>query len=371
MEHEKIRIAIVSPNQNVFSETFIQAQKEGLQGKVYYYYGGDLPNQLEGYGKVLAKGKKRLYTILRLLKITDLKPNELAFYNSLKRNKIQVVIAQYGFTANRIIEICKRANVALITHFHGYDAAVNSVIEANQNYQSVFKNSRYVIAVSQLMYENLAVLGCPKEKLVYCPYGPHNDFLKVHANLNTQVFVGIGRFVNKKAPYLTILAFQKVVQSFPSAKLVLAGTGELLEVCVNLVKQLGLDKKVSFPGILSREGFIEYLKHSIAFVQHSVTALNGDQEGTPVAILEASAAGLPIIATRHAGIPDVIINNETGILVNEHDVEGMANAMISVLTNNELAQRLGENGKKRIQESFSMKKYLENIDELVKQCCNE
>lgn len=116
---------------------------------------------------------------------------------------------------------------------------------------------------------------------------------------------------------------------------------------------------------MSKEEFTNNLEKALAFVQHSITAINGDQEGTPVAILEASAAGLPVISTFHAGIPDVIINEETGLLVNEHDVEGMAQKMILLLQNNELAKTLGKNGKERIQTNFSQARHLHVIDDLI------
>ena len=105
---------------------------------------------------------------------------------------------------------------------------------------------------------------------------------------------------------------------------------------------------------------------SVAFVQHSITADNGDMEGTPVAVLEASAAGLPVISTFHAGIPDVIIHGETGLLVEEHDVEGMANYMIHLLENPDKAINMGAKGKTHIRDNFSLDRHLNTISELVK-----
>jgi glycosyltransferase involved in cell wall biosynthesis len=106
-------------------------------------------------------------------------------------------------------------------------------------------------------------------------------------------------------------------------------------------------------------------------VQHSVTALNGDQEGTPVAIMEASAAGLPVIATLHAGIPDVIIDGTTGFLVPEHDVDAMSEKMLSLLENKTLAKQFGNNGKERIKIHFSLKRYLDVIDDVIVKAINK
>ena len=136
-----------------------------------------------------------------------------------------------------------------------------------------------------------------------------------------------GRFVDKKAPHLTLLAFRKVLEHFPDAELVIVGDGPLLPVCRDLVRYYRMDANVTLPGVVTPGEVCEQFSHCAAFVQHSVTGRNGDMEGTPVAVLEAAAAGLPVIATRHAGIPDVVCHGQTGLLVDEHDVDGMATAM--------------------------------------------
>lgn len=358
-------IAICSPNKNTYSETFIQAQKEGLGGEVYYYYGGELPTHLENFGKLFNQKDILINKIKQQLKLTIFNANEIAFIFSLKKNKIQVVIAQYGTTAYRIVEICKYLKIPLITHFHGYDASVYKVIENCKNYKDVFEYSSYVICVSISMKEKLFLLGCSPEKLIYNACVPALSFLDIRPKFTEPIFIGLGRFVEKKAPYYTILAFSQVVKKYPRAKLVIGGNGHLYEVCKNLVQYLKIENNVLLPGILSKEKFTEYLENALAFVQHSITTISGDQEGTPVAVLEASAAGLPIIATLHGGIPDVILNGKTGLLVAEHNVDEMAQKMLLLLGNKELAIELGRNGKNRIKSNYTMEKHLATIDKLI------
>lgn len=359
-------IAIVSPSQEAYSETFIQEQKKGLSGKVFYYYGGYVPQFLEGFGKLKNSRITWAVKIKRKLGFKTLSVAETLFMHSLKKNKVQVVLAQYGTTAHQLVTICKKQRIPMITHFHGYDASIETVIKNCGNYKNVFEYSTFVIAVSRSMQKRLIELGCPKEKLIYNAYGPDNSFLNIQPQFNNPVFIAVGRFVSKKAPYYTILAFKKVHDQFPKVKLVMGGTGELFEACLNLVKVLKLEDAVTLPGIIKREQFVEYLSQGLAFLQHSVTALNGDQEGTPVAVLEASAAGLPVISTNHAGIPDVIIEGETGFLVEEHDVDAMAEKMILLLKDKELAKSIGMKGKERIKTDFTLQKHLSVIDGLMK-----
>lgn len=365
MELQRNRIAMVSPSRDAYSETFIQEQKNGLKGDVFYYYGGSLPSHLEHHGKLLTRSIVITNKIKRKLKTINFNDEETAFIRSLRKHKIQVVLAQYGTTAHRIVKICKYLKIPLITHFHGFDASVFEVIENCNYYKDVFEYSSKIIVVSRVMEDKFLSLGCPKDKLVYNVYGPNPTFLEIEINCESPLFIGLGRFVNKKAPYYTILAFSKVLDQYPYAKLVIGGAGELWETCQNLVRYLKIGNNVLLPGVLSRDEFIEYLKIATAFVQHSVTTISGDQEGTPVSILEASATGLPVISTIHAGIQDLIIDGETGFLVQEHDVKAMADKMIVLVENRELAIKLGQAGKQRIISFYSLQRHLNCIDKLI------
>ena len=356
---------------NAYSETFIQAHKNLIDAEVFYYYEGLLPRKLEGCEKPLNPLHRKLFYKLVGLIVNDWSLNEKkALRKSLKSNKIQVALAEYGNTATHCIDVLKSLNIPLITHFHGYDASVRDIIAANDNYQEVFKYSSFVVVVSKVMYQKLMQLGCPEEKLVLNTYGPSPDFEALNCSCETQNILAVGRFVNKKAPNYTILAFKEVLNEFPEARLLMAGEGDLLSACKDLAKQLQIQQNVSFLGVIDHDEFRKQIITARAFIQHSITAENGDMEGTPVAILEASLAGLPVISTFHAGIPDVIIHQETGLLVDEHDVNGMAKHLREILRDKSFAKQLGEAGKRNISENFSMKKHIGTINDLIYQLAN-
>ena len=77
------------------------------------------------------------------------------------------------------------------------------------------------------------------------------------------------------------------------------------------------------------------------------------------------AAGLPVVSTRHAGIPDVVIENETGLLVDENNIEEMASYMLKLVENRDLAESMGQKGKVRIENHFTLDKHLETINNLI------
>ena len=367
MSKQELNIAILSPSQNAYSETFIQAHKNLLKGTIYYYYGSLSNMKLEGKGEIL-KGKKRLLLkAVDKIKGANYYAEKQALLQSLKNNKIDIILAEYGTTAALFIDVIKESKIPLIIHFHGYDASKYETIKQfKHEYIQMFDYAKYVVSVSNVMYQKLLDLGCPKEKLINNTYGPNNIFFNNAPDFSKQQFIAIGRFTDKKAPYFTIMAFSRVLKEFPEAKLVMAGNGHLLNVCQNLVNYYNIVKSVEFTGVIKPEEFLQYLESSLAFVQHSITAKNGDMEGTPLAVLESSAAGLPVISTYHAGIPDVIQHETTGFLVKEHDVEMMANYMKKLLEDNQLAHKMGHAGRQNIKEHFSMNRHIDVLNQLLR-----
>jgi len=361
-----MNLAICSPNKNAYSETFIQAHKEYLRGNKFCYSGAELPNVLEGEGVLLNSRKRRIWDIIKghyRLNTFDLK--EQALLKSFKNRKIDVVLAEYGGTGEKLVPICKELNIPLIVHFHGHDATRKSEIERNGYYKGIFDYASYIVCVSLKMEENLLELGCPKEKLIYNTYGPRKLFFDIQPKFNSKQFIALGRFVDKKAPYYLILSFLKVLKDFPDSKLIIAGDGPLRNACINLSRYYKIQDNIEFPGVIDHAKYACLLEKSIAFVQHSIITLDGDSEGTPVSILEASAAALPVISTKHAGITDVIENSRTGFIVEEHDVDEMAEKMKLIIKDISNAKKMGSLGRENIKQNFNLERHIHELQILL------
>ncbi|MBX2931830.1 MAG: glycosyltransferase [Chitinophagaceae bacterium] len=356
-------LAIFSPNKNAYSETFIQAHKQ-LPFNIKFYYGGLVPQNLEGYRSIF--NVSIIEKIIVKLK-GSLSVREYALLKSLKKQKIDCVLAEYGITAAEVLNVVQYAKISMVVHFHGFDASVKETVQGYAaKYRDIFGYASAVIVVSERMKKAVIEMGCPEQKIVLSYYGPNQIFLSNQPTYQQQQFLAVGRFVEKKAPHLTIFAFANVVKLYPQARLIMVGDGMLLPVCKDLVKNLGLEQYVEFRGVQSPEQVRLLFETSIAFVQHSVVADNGDSEGTPVAVLEAQAAALPVIATYHAGIPDVVLHNTTGFLVEEKDVLTMSEYMIKILKEEGLAKQLGEEGRKRMMENFTIEQHLKQLEDAVK-----
>ena len=368
----QINVALISPNKNAYSETFIQQHRNSLEGNIIFYYNGSIPKENDVEGKLLGSTQFKLYKLKKRLRLTNLSVNELALVKSFTKQKIQVVFAEYGTTAVALLKVCKYLRLPIIPVFHGYDASISEVLENNKlNYKVLFQYSYKVISVSRKISETLIKLGCEKQKIVISPCAPDDSFFDINPNFNNPLFIGVGRFVDKKAPYYTILAFHKVLKQFPDAQLLIAGDGPLYNICKNLIKYLNISNNVQLPGVISPKQLTIYFNEALAFVQHSIIAENGDSEGTPVAVLEASASGLPVISTFHAGIPDVIINNKTGFLVNEHDVDEMASKMMLLLGDYDKAKNMGDKGRLNIKNNFSKGKHIGVLNDIISAAIND
>lgn len=361
MALQKNKIAIFTNKPYDKCETFIKAQLDLLPFQIVHYWGSQLPFNLFLPQKSFFK--KVLYQLGIKKKKSSLDVVAKEFIN----NQIEIVFAHYGMVGAKIFPVCKLLNLPLVVHFHGHDAVRKNVLKEFESvYLEMFLYPKsIIISVSHEMTKRLIQLGCPKEKIYYNPYGPNVQFINVLPVFSKRQFVSIGRFVDKKAPHLTIMAFKKVVDKYPDAKFVFAGDGLLLDSCIDLSIALRLQNNIVFAGRITADQFCTYLSESLAYVQHSIEAQDGDMEGTPVSILEASGAGLPVISTIHAGIPDVILNGETGLLCHEHDIDTMADNMLSVVENLTLAKTLGQKGKIRISEFYSMEKHIANTTNII------
>ena len=362
------KIAITTQSADIYSETFIRAHRDFLKGQVYFYHGGPIPQYLGDFPLQIRHLllKSIYWRFKRLINMKVLTVEEYKFYISLKKNNPTVVLAEYGPMAVAILPLVQILRIPLVVHFHGYDASKKEFLDLYANdYKKDFNYASTIISVSDVMTQKLIALGCPEIKIIKNCCGPNDQFFNLKPEYKQPILLSVGRFVEKKAPHFAILAFNEALKKFPCAKLRMAGDGILKPVCHDLVKYLQIEGHVTFLGVLSPEEIMEEMENALVYVQHSKTAADGDMEGTPVGILEAQASALPVISTYHAGIPEVVVHGETGFLVNEGDVSGMAHFMIKILESQSEAKRLGDAGRKRVRDFFTMDKHISTLQRVL------
>lgn len=166
----------------------------------------------------------------------------------------------------------------------------------------------------------------------------------------------VSSFREQKGYSFLIQAMVEIISAFPRVKLLLVGDGVLREHIEKIVKTAGLTNAVIFTGI--RRGIPDILSAMDIFVLSSLW------EGMPNVVLEAMAAGLPVIATSVGGIPEAVIDGQTGLLVPPGNTGALAKAVIDLLNNPERASEMGLAGKKRADEFFSVSAMIGNTEAL-------
>lgn len=169
----------------------------------------------------------------------------------------------------------------------------------------------------------------------------------------------LGRFDEKKGIFDLVRAVPRVLEALPDTTFVLAGDGRQEEVR-RLACELGVEKQVRLPGWLDGEA-----KES-ALAAASVLVLPSYHEGLPVSLLEAMAAGVPVVATRVGGIPELLREGQCGVLVEPGDTVTLATALVEVLERKELRQSLRENAFAQVRETYSEEAVFGKLDELYR-----
>ena len=372
MNSNLLNIAIVSTNKDKYSETFIHNHVKLLEGNVHFLFDGYLPQKYSTdrgltYKSFLNYDRNKWFNFRKKAFVDEKYTLTQAIEIYLAKNKIDVLLCEYGPSGVEMMPIAKRMNLTLIVHFHGYDAYRKDILESyGKYYQALFKQAKDIVVVSEHMKNQLLSLGCSASNLHLMPYGINLKLFKINEQQNKDItFVSCGRFVAKKAPEITIKAFVKVLEKLPEAKLVMIGDGELLELCKNLVNQIGVTDSIEFKGAIRQEELVEILNQSKIFIQPSITTVDNDSEGTPLSILEAGACGLPVIATMHGGILEVIKDGETGYLLDERDVDGLADRMYLLAINTALIKEMGFKASQTISKNYDIVNTINRLNTLL------
>jgi colanic acid/amylovoran biosynthesis glycosyltransferase len=279
----------------------------------------------------------------------------------LLEHDINLLHAHFGTYAVYFSKICKELAIPIVVTFHGHD--ISSAFGRWPAYKAAFprliEQIRFAIVISAEMKERLIRLGCPEEKVVVSYLGvPLDEFpyCDRSGRGGPVQFLHAGRLTAKKGVPELVEAFHHAFGSDTSvAELWIAGDGEEKAAVAAKISALGLSASVRMLGRLSNEELLKVRQQADVFVLNCRTDQAGTKEGLPIATLEAAATGLPAISTYHAGIPESIIDGETGYLVPEYDTAGFAQAMLR-LADPQLRQEMGRKARVFMEEKFDLRK---------------
>lgn len=269
----------------------------------------------------------------------------------------------FGTTAVAMQDVASRLDLPMSAFFLGIDA---SAALLNADYCKRLRESRFraVFVNSQDMKKRLEQylpqgMNC---YVSYCGIPLENfPFKQRYAVPEGALFLQLSRLTEKKGIAYTLQAFKRYTAEIdPTAKLLIGGDGPLRQSLMALSHSLGLGENVTFLGSVRYSDYLELMQSADVFIHPSITADDGDMEGIPTVICEAMACGMPVLATRHSGIPELVEDGIDGYLVEERDIAGLFERMV-LLRKSSVADISG-NARKKVELRFN---HLETIHVLA------
>jgi glycosyltransferase involved in cell wall biosynthesis len=222
---------------------------------------------------------------------------------------------------------------------------------------AAYRRASGVIGVSQAITRRLVRdFGVPLEKVAYVPNGvrPPAQVWKVQMRSGRPVIGMVARLVPEKDVAGFLHSAQLLAATYPQARFKIAGDGPLRGRLIRLARKLGIERNVSFLGVLADiEQFLAGL---------DVLAVSSVAEGTPLAIIEAMGAGIPVVATAVGGIPDQIEHGVSGVLVAPGDPLALAEGVISLIESPRRARDLAELARTRAELRFRLDASVNTIE---------
>ncbi len=272
--------------------------------------------------------------------------------------RYDIIHAQFGTVALKSL-LARQLGLLrgrLITSFRGYDATWWPTGEREGIYGGLFRQGDLFLPVSDSLRDRLVDLGCDPARIRVHPSGVDTGAIAYRAPSwsagRPLRLACVGRLVEKKGFIHAVRALARLREAGHDVHLDLVGQGPLRDALVEQVREAGMADRVALLGRRSHDEVLEVLRQSNILWVPSVTAANGDQEGIPNVAKEAMAIGLPVIATRHGGLPELIEDGGSGVLVPEADDEALAAAVETLMRTPESWIPMTEAARKSVEERY-------------------
>jgi len=235
------------------------------------------------------------------------------------------------------------------------------------------KNADTVTAISHFLEHKAEELGAKSVVLIrngtdikrFNPKVPVEKIKKKYKIKGDPLIVSVSRLVPKNGTHVLIPAFAQVLEDFPKAKLVIAGDGPELAALEKQAHDFGISDSIMFLGYVQHDEIPAFMNMADVFVRVSL------EEGLGIVFTEAMACKTPIVGTDVGGIPDIVKNLETGMLVPPNDVDETASAIKKILADKKASKKMAEKGYKMIQEEFTWDSIYAKMLDLYKNCVQE
>lgn len=282
----------------------------------------------------------------------------------LAQTDIEMVLVHFANMGTSFISQLCKIDVPLVLVVHGKDFYPDSKHAPYlKSLRRLFDKADKVLCVSQYIKEYAIKYGCPPEKAEVFYLGAElPNIRRSHRDAKQRTrFVTTGRLAPEKGQGLLINAFAQLLRSIKDAELVLIGDGPSRNELQIAAKTVGIADAVKFMGFQANSSVYEELSKADVYVQPSY------EEALGIAIVEAMAACLPVVATTVGGIPEIVEDGKTGFLVPSRDVVGLTEAMVALAKDSSLRKKMGFAGRQVVEDKFDVHKQNERCVKLLKE----
>lgn len=282
----------------------------------------------------------------------------------VKKEKIDLIHANWWVPCGIAAYLAsKKTKVPYIVTTHGTDVFILRKFKFFSFFaKKIFENAARINAVSNYVARIVTdLLKISKNKISVFPMPfDRNKFYPMRKSRNkTKTIFTIGKLVKRKGVNYLIDACNILNDKKIDFKLIVVGKGPEEESLKEQIKKLNLEKNITIIPSVPHKELIKYYNDADVFVLASVTDWKGETEAFGVVFAEALACKTPVIGTRTGGIPDVVIDGKTGLLIDEKNPKQLAGALVRILNNKALAKKLAEQGYKYVHDNFTAEKIAE------------
>jgi colanic acid/amylovoran biosynthesis glycosyltransferase len=288
----------------------------------------------------------------------------------LAREQVRWLHAHFGPTACALLDLKRRTGLPLATSFYGYDASLAPVLEEfRDRYRRLFDLGDLFLVEGPAMKKRMEALGCPASKLEIQRIGidpsRYRFSLRRDPGAGPLTLLQCGRMIPKKGYATTLDALAQARGRDGRLRLRIIGDGPDRPALEARIRELGLDDAVTLLGACPRAVFLEELGRAHLYVQPSQRAPDGDSEGgAPTALLEAQAAGLPILTTRHDDIPYVVGDGASALVSDEGDAAGLAANLLRLAAEPARWEPMGRAGRAHVEARHDVRALAADLERL-------
>ena len=263
----------------------------------------------------------------------------------------------------------KLYGIPYINTIHGEEVYLSKRYHTVFALKWIVNNAKKTITNSSATKDSCLEAGLKGDNIQVIPFGVDTNFfkpLKLLKNENVFQILSVGYLIERKGFEYLIRGTKEVLKKYDNVKLKIIGSGPLEGKLKNIINELELENEVEIIKNVSDEELLHLYNSSDLFVLPSIIDSEGNTEGLGVVLLEAMACGIPVIASNVGGITDIIINNETGLLINQKDSQDIARKIIFTIENKPEMKKIVKNGLNTVELNFSWERVVESYQDCYK-----